>query len=124
MVQVRFLLETLKLSLGRIDGRLHLTCNQDGFIHTPVRIRPLAHKKYNMYKINWTPEKKTEVINALDTYFKKYPYAESILQSDKAQENGLQLLYEISDIIQPIRDDVGESISYNWDNSIGDHTIF
>lgn len=26
----------------RIDGRLHLTCNQDGLYHAAVRIRPLA----------------------------------------------------------------------------------
>ena len=77
-----------------------------------------------MYKIYWTPEKKSEVIKTLDTYFKKYPYAETILQSDNAQADALQILSEISDIIQPTRDDDREPISCPWDDNFGDHTIF
>ena len=77
-----------------------------------------------MYNINWTTTKKKEVINLLDIYFKKYPYAESIFQSDTAQEEGLQLLSEISDIIQPTRNGDGQSNTVNWDNSFGDHAIF
>jgi len=77
-----------------------------------------------MYNINWTTEKRNEVLNSLDIYFKKYPYAENIYQSDIAQEEGLQLLSEISDIIQPIRADNGESNPDGWDNTFGDHSIF
>lgn len=77
-----------------------------------------------MYKINWTTEKKKEVINLLDIYFKTYPYAETIYQSDKAQEEGLQLLFEISDVIQPTRSSDGQSGSDSWDNNFGDHAIF
>ena len=77
-----------------------------------------------MYSIDWTSEKRNEVLNSLDIYFKKYPYAENIYQSDIAQEEGLQLLSEISDIIQPIRTDNGEPNYDNWDNTFGDHSIF
>ena len=35
----------LLISRGRIDGRLRLTCNQDEFTHTPVRIRLSAHTR-------------------------------------------------------------------------------
>ena len=77
-----------------------------------------------MYSINWTSQKRKEVVNSLDIYFKKYPYAETIYQSDIAQEDGLQLLSEISDIIQPIRTDNGESNPDSWDNTFGDHSIF
>lgn len=77
-----------------------------------------------MYSITWTVEKQKEVIDLLDIYFKKYPYGETIYQSDKAQEDGLQLLSEISDIIQPTRNGDGQSNTVNWDNSFGDHAIF
>ena len=77
-----------------------------------------------MYNINWTTEKQKEVLNLLDIYFKKYPYGENIFQSDTAQEEGLQLLSEISDIIQPTRTDSGQSRIDNWDNNFGDHAIF
>ena len=77
-----------------------------------------------MYSIDWTSEKRNEVLNSLDIYFKKYPYGETIYQSDLAQEDGLQLLSEISDIIQPTRSDNGQSSTVNWDNSFGDHAIF
>lgn len=77
-----------------------------------------------MYKINWTSEKKEEVLKTLDIYFKRYPYAETIYQSDLAQEEGLQLLSEISDIIQPTRADNGQPNSDDWDNNFGDHSIF
>ena len=77
-----------------------------------------------MYNINWTSTKKEEVLNILDIYFKKYPYAETIFQSDLAQEDGLQLLSEISDIIQPTHADNGQPISDTWDNNFGDHAIF
>jgi hypothetical protein len=77
-----------------------------------------------MYNINWTSEKQKEVLNLLDIYFKKYPYGETIFQSDTAQEESLQLLSEISDIIQPTRSDNGQSSVINWDNSFGDHAIF
>jgi hypothetical protein len=77
-----------------------------------------------MYNINWTLEKRNEVLNSLDIYFKKYPYAENIYQSDIAQEEGLQLLSEISDIIQPTRSDNGEPNLDSWDNTFGDHSIF
>ena len=77
-----------------------------------------------MYSIDWTPQKRNEVLNSLDIYFKKYPYAENIYQSDIAQEEGLQLLSEISDIIQPTRSDNRQSSTVNWDNSFGDHAIF
>ena len=77
-----------------------------------------------MYKINWTSEKRKEVLKTLDIYFKKYPYAETIYQSDLAQEEGLQLLSEISDIIQPTRADDGQPNLDIWDNNFGDHTIF
>ena len=77
-----------------------------------------------MYNINWTSEKRKEVLNVLDIYFKKYPYGEIIYQSDLAQEEGLQLLSEISDIIQPIRTDNGQPNLDSWDNNFGDHSIF
>ena len=77
-----------------------------------------------MYSIDWTSEKRNEVLNSLDIYFKKYPYGETIYQSDLAQEEGLQLLSEISDIIQPTRTDSGQSNSDDWDNNFGDHSIF
>ena len=77
-----------------------------------------------MYSIDWTLEKRNEVLNSLDIYFKKYPYAETIYQSDIAQEEGLQLLSEISDIIQPTRTDNGQPNSDAWDNTFGDHSIF
>ncbi len=77
-----------------------------------------------MYNINWTSEKRKEVLKTLDIYFKKYPYAETIYQSDIAQEEGLQLLSEISDIIQPTRTDNGQPNPDIWDNNFGDHTIF
>lgn len=77
-----------------------------------------------MYKINWTSAKKKEVLDLIDIYFKKYPYAETIFQSDLAQEDGLQLLSEISDIIQPTRADNGQPSGDTWDNNFGDHTIF
>jgi len=80
--------------------------------------------KLTMYNITWTSEKKKEVIDLLDIYFKKYPYGETIYQSDKAQDDGLQLLSEISDIIQPTRNSNGQSNTVNWDNSFGDHAIF
>jgi hypothetical protein len=54
-----------------------------------------------MYKINWNAEKITDVVNLLDAYFSKYPYGESIYQSDSAQAEGLDLLCVISDTIQP-----------------------
>jgi hypothetical protein len=77
-----------------------------------------------MYSINWTSQKRKEVLNSIDIYFKKYPYAETIYQSDLAQEEGLQLLSEISDIIQPIREHNKQSNIDSWDNSFGDHSIF
>ena len=77
-----------------------------------------------MYNINWTEEKQKEVLTLIDIYIKKYPYGENIFQSDTAQEEGLQLLSEISDIIQPTRSDNGQSSTVNWDNSFGDHAIF
>lgn len=77
-----------------------------------------------MYNINWTEEKQKEVLTLIDIYIKKYPYGENIFQSDTAQEEGLQLLSEISDIIQPTRTDSGQSRIDNWDNNFGDHAIF
>ena len=77
-----------------------------------------------MYNINWTSEKRNEVLKTLDIYFKKYPYAETIYQSDIAQEEGLQLLSEISDIIQPTRTDNRQPNLDIWDNNFGDHSIF
>jgi hypothetical protein len=77
-----------------------------------------------MYSIDWTSEKIKEVLNSLDIYFKKYPYGETIYQSDLAQEEGLQLLSEISDIIQPTRTDDRQPNPDVWDNTFGDHSIF
>jgi hypothetical protein len=77
-----------------------------------------------MYSIDWTSEKRKEVLNVLDIYFNKYPYGETIYQSDIAQEEGLQLLSEISDIIQPTRTYNGQPNPDIWDNNFGDHSIF
>jgi hypothetical protein len=77
-----------------------------------------------MYSIDWTSQKIKEVLNSLDIYFKKYPYGETIYQSDLAQEEGLQLLSEISDIIQPTRTDDRQPNPDVWDNTFGDHSIF
>jgi hypothetical protein len=77
-----------------------------------------------MYNINWTSEKQKEVLTLIDIYIKKYPYGETIYQSDTAQEEGLQLLSEISDIIQPTRADNGQPNPDVWDNNFGDHSIF
>jgi hypothetical protein len=77
-----------------------------------------------MYKINWNAEKITDVVNLLDTYFSKYPYGESIYQSDSAQTEGLDLLCVISDTIQPEPKNNDNYIHDEWDNTHGDHSIF
>ena len=77
-----------------------------------------------MYKINWNAEKITDVVNLLDAYFSKYPYGESIYQSDSAQAEGLDLLCVISDTIQPEPKNNNEYIHDEWDNTYGDHSIF
>lgn len=77
-----------------------------------------------MYNIDWTKQKQKEVLTLIDIYIKKYPYVESIFQSEVAQNEGLQLLSEISDIVQPTRTDSGQPKFDNWDNDFGDHAIF
>jgi hypothetical protein len=77
-----------------------------------------------MYKINWNAEKITDVVNLLDAYFSKYPYGESIYQSDSAQTEGLDLLCVISDTIQPEPKNNDNYIHDEWDNTHGDHSIF
>ena len=77
-----------------------------------------------MYKINWNAEKITDVVNLLDTYFSKYPYGESIYQSDSAQTEGLDLLCVISDTLQPEPKNNNNHIHDEWDNTHGDHSIF
>jgi len=77
-----------------------------------------------MYKINWSAEKITDVVNLLDAYFSKYPYGESIYQSDSAQTEGLDLLCVISDTIQPEPKNNDNYIHDEWDNTHGDHSIF
>jgi len=77
-----------------------------------------------MYKINWTEEKITEVVNLIDAYFSRYPYGESIYQSDNAQTEGLDLLCVISDTIQPDPVNKNNYIPDEWDNTLGDHSIF
>ena len=74
--------------------------------------------------ITWTNKKKEEVTKLVDIYFNNYPYGESIFQQDKAQEDGLQLLSEIYDIVQPFKPVDGKPESCPWDNNFGDHTIF
>lgn len=77
-----------------------------------------------MYKINWNTEKITDVVNRLDAYFSKYPYGESIYQSDSAQTEGLDLLCVISDTLQPEPKNNNNYIHDEWDNTHGDHSIF
>jgi hypothetical protein len=77
-----------------------------------------------MYKINWNKQKITEVVNLLDAYFNKYPYGESIYQSDSAQTEGLDLLCVISDTLQPEPKNTNEYTHDEWDNNYGDHSIF
>jgi hypothetical protein len=77
-----------------------------------------------MYNIFWTSDKKNEVLSLIDTYVKKYPYGESIYQSDQAQIDGLDLLCTISDILQPVLSLDGKSEPCPWDNTHGDHSIF
>ena len=77
-----------------------------------------------MYNINWNNQKITEVVNLLDDYFSKYPYGESIYQSDSAQSEGLDLLCVISDTIQPEPISTNSYIPDEWDNTHGDHSIF
>jgi hypothetical protein len=52
-----------------------------------------------MIKIKWTEERKTKAIEMLDEYFAKHGFAESIMQSDTAQIQGLDLLCEIADVL-------------------------
>lgn len=77
-----------------------------------------------MYKINWNTQKITDVVNRLDAYFSKYPYGESIYQSDSAQTEGLDLLCVISDTLQPEPKNNNDNIHDEWDNTHGDHSIF
>ena len=77
-----------------------------------------------MYKINWNAEKITDVVNLLDAYFSKYPYGESIYQSDSAQTEGLDLLCVISDTIQAEPMNTNPYIPDEWDDKHGDHSIF
>lgn len=77
-----------------------------------------------MYKINWNAEKITDVVNLLDTYFSKYPYGESIYQSDSAQTEGLDLLCVISDTLQAEPMNTNPYIPDEWDDKHGDHSIF
>ena len=77
-----------------------------------------------MYKINWNNQKITEVVNLLDAYFSKYPYGESIYQSDSAQTEGLDLLCVISDTIQAEPMNTNPYIPDEWDDKHGDHSIF
>lgn len=53
------------------------------------------------YEITWTPEKICNVLKQLEIYFEEHPSGEHIMQSDKAQTEGLDLLSELADIIQP-----------------------
>ena len=77
-----------------------------------------------MYKINWNAEKITDVVNLLDAYFSKYPYGESIYQSDSAQTEGLDLLCVISDTLQAEPMNTNPYIPDEWDDKHGDHSIF
>ena len=77
-----------------------------------------------MYKINWSAQKITDVVNLLDAYFSKYPYGESIYQSDSAQTEGIDLLCVISDTLQPNPINTNPYTPDEWDDKHGDHSIF
>lgn len=77
-----------------------------------------------MYNITWTQEKQKKVLSLIDEYIRKYPYGESIYQSGEAEIDSLELLSEISDILEPVPSERKNPEPCPWDNSHGDHSIF
>ena len=57
----------------------------------------LAHD----YVVQWTDKKRLEVLNAIEDYLCRFGTAESIMQTDRAQEDAIEMLADIADIVQP-----------------------
>ena len=60
------------------------------------------YRRGDWHRVDWTQKKKDAVIAAVDEYLRCYGPGESIMQSDDAQVDGLELLVEIADkIVHP-----------------------
>lgn len=51
--------------------------------------------------VNWTPKKKRIVLAWLTLYLSDHPSGEHICQSDSAHIDGIELLCDIADLVEP-----------------------
>jgi hypothetical protein len=57
----------------------------------------LAHD----YTVQWTDKKRLEVLYMIEDYLCRFGTAETIMETDRAHEDGIEILADIADIVQP-----------------------
>jgi len=57
----------------------------------------LAHD----YIVQWTDKKRLEVLSKIEDYLCRFGTGDCIVQSDRAEEDGIEMLSDIADIVQP-----------------------
>jgi hypothetical protein len=58
-------------------------------------------KRTHDYIVKWTDKKRLEVLCKIEDYLCKFGTSESIVQNDRAQEDGIEMIADIADIVQP-----------------------
>jgi hypothetical protein len=53
------------------------------------------------YLVTWTPDNICSALKLLEKYLEEHPSGEHIMQSDSAQIEGLELISDIADIVNP-----------------------
>lgn len=53
------------------------------------------------YVVQWTDKKRLEVLYKIEDYLCRFGTSESIVQNDRAQEDGIEMIADIADIVQP-----------------------
>jgi hypothetical protein len=58
-------------------------------------------KRTRDYIVQWTDKKRLEVLFKIEDYLCRFGTAEAIMQTDRAQEEAIEMLADVADIVQP-----------------------